>query len=61
MFAFHGTKTDCMYSILRNGLRDLSNSHLMTAGAFDGEGIYVAVTSSIAGRYSKDNVGGYHN
>ena len=50
-----------MYSILRNGLRDLSNSHLMTAGAFDGEGIYVAVTSSIAGRYSKDNVGGYHN
>ena len=52
MFAFHGTKTDCMYSILRNGLRDLSNSHLMKVGAAMGAGIYVAVVSNIAAGYS---------
>ena len=55
LYAFHGTKTDCMYSILRNGLRDLSNSHMMKVGAALGAGIYVATVSSIAAGYSQDN------
>ena len=41
-----------MYSILRNGLRDLSNSHMMTAGAARGAGIYVATQSATAAGYS---------
>ena len=44
-----------MYSILRNGLRDLSNSHMMKVGAALGAGIYVATVSSIAAGYSQDN------
>ena len=44
-----------MYSILRNGLRDLSNSHMMKVGAALGAGIYVATMSSIAAGYSQDN------
>ena len=57
LYAFHGTKTDCIYSILRNGLRDLSNSHMMKVGAAMGSGIYVATLSSIAAGYSQDNAG----
>ena len=53
LFAFHGTKTDCLYSIFRNGLRDLSNSHLMTTGAAMGAGIYVALDIATAAGYSK--------
>ena len=49
-----------MYSILRNGLRDLSNSHMMTAGAALGAGIYVATMKSIAAGYSADNCSNYN-
>ena len=59
IFAFHGTKTACMYSIQRNGLRDLSNSHMMLAGAAHGAGIYVAVHSGTAAGYSVDDTYGY--
>ena len=31
-YAFHGTKPDCVYSIVRNGLRNLSGSMYMTTG-----------------------------
>ena len=51
-YAFHGTKSDCVYSIFRNSLRDLSNSHLMTAGAALGAGIYSATTLGTAAGYS---------
>ena len=30
MYAFHGTGADCIYSLQRNGLRNLSNSNYMT-------------------------------
>ena len=30
------------FSIVRNGLRNLSNSHMMTAGAAYGQGIYAS-------------------
>ena len=53
LYAFHGTKTDCAYSIFRNGLRDLSNSHLMTTGAAMGAGIYVALDIATAAGYSR--------
>jgi len=41
-FLFHGSALENWYSILRNGLRNLSNSHMMTAGAAYGQGIYAS-------------------
>lgn len=41
-FAFHGSATENWYSIVRNGLRNMSNSHLMTCGAAYGAGVYAA-------------------
>jgi ubiquitin-protein ligase len=41
-FAFHGSAIENWYSILRNGIRNLSNTHLMTAGAAHGVGVYAA-------------------
>lgn len=41
-FAFHGSAIENWYSILRNGIRNLSNTHLMTAGAAYGVGVYAA-------------------
>ena len=41
-----------MYSILRNGLRDLSNSHLMSSGAAYGAGIYLSTQFATASGYS---------
>jgi len=35
-FAFHGAQGDCWYSIMRNSLRNLSNSALMRHGAAHG-------------------------
>lgn len=52
-YAYHGTKSDCMYSILRNGLRDLSNSHLMQVGAAYGAGIYLSTAFATAAGYSQ--------
>ena len=42
-----------MYSILRNGLRDLSNSHLMSTGAAYGAGIYLSTAFGTAAGYSQ--------
>jgi len=42
IFVYHGTGYDCIYSLIRNGLRNLSNSKMMTAGAAYGPGIYVS-------------------
>ena len=41
-YAFHGSATENWYSIVRNGLRNMSNSHLMTCGAAYGSGVYAA-------------------
>jgi hypothetical protein len=40
------------YSILRNGLRNLSNSSLMTAGAAYGQGIYASSQFNTSYGYS---------
>ncbi len=39
-FLFHGSSQENWYSILRNGLRVLSNTKYMTAGAAYGAGVY---------------------
>lgn len=41
---FHGTGADCVYSILRNSLKNCSGTDLMRHGACSGNGIYLAKT-----------------
>ena len=41
-FVWHGSGVENWYSIIRNGLRVLSNTKLMTAGAAYGKGVYSA-------------------
>ena len=53
MFAFHGTGADCVYSLQRNGLRNLSNTGMMTAGAVHGQGIYISSAANMAQGYAK--------
>ena len=40
--AFHGSKLSCWYSILKHGLRNVSNTSLMTTGAVYGAGVYLS-------------------
>jgi len=51
-YSFHGTKPECAYSVCRQELRDLSDSHLMTTGAAYGQGIYTTQSLSMASRYA---------
>ena len=41
-YLFHGSKDDCWHSIFRNGLKKVSNTSFMTAGAVYGAGIYMS-------------------
>lgn len=50
---FHGSASHNWYSILRNGLKNCSNTKLMTAGAAHGSGIYFSGTSSYSYSYGK--------
>lgn len=50
-FYFHGTKSENVYSILCNGLVNMSNSALMSTGAVHGEGIYLGHTISVSHTY----------
>jgi hypothetical protein len=52
-FAFHGSPLHCWYSILRNGLRNLSHTGLMTTGAACGSGVYLAENMSLSGGYCR--------
>jgi hypothetical protein len=42
IYCWHGSSLENWYSIMRNGLRNLSNTSLMTAGAAYGAGIYAS-------------------
>ena len=42
LYVFHGSAIENWYSIIRNGIRNLSNTHMMTAGAAYGPGVYSA-------------------
>jgi len=47
-FAFHGSSSENWHSILRNGLKNASNTKLMTCGAAHGPGIYLSTESSLS-------------
>jgi ubiquitin-protein ligase len=50
-FAFHGSPPENWYSIIRNGIRNLSNTHLMAVGAAYGSGVYAADAMSTSVGY----------
>jgi ubiquitin-protein ligase len=58
-FAFHGSSIENWYSIIRNGLRNMSSSHMMTAGAAYGAGIYAAENMATSLGYCGYNSGQY--
>eukprot|EP00931_Biecheleriopsis_adriatica_P094266 TRINITY_DN67936_c0_g1_i1.p1 TRINITY_DN67936_c0_g1~~TRINITY_DN67936_c0_g1_i1.p1 ORF type:complete len:657 (+),score=149.84 TRINITY_DN67936_c0_g1_i1:130-1971(+) len=51
-FAFHGSAAENWHSILRNGLKNASNTALMTTGAAYGPGIYLSTHSSMSMGYA---------
>lgn len=55
-FAFHGSPLGNWYSIMRNGLRVLSHTELMTSGASYGAAVYLAEKMDTAVFYCR----GYH-
>ncbi|CEM24691.1 unnamed protein product [Vitrella brassicaformis CCMP3155] len=50
-FAFHGSPAHKWYSIMRNGIRNLSNTALMTAGAAHGAGVYLSKNKELSLSY----------
>lgn len=52
-FAFHGSGAENWYSILRNGLRSMSNTSYMSTGAAYGEGIYLATDLATSMGYAR--------
>lgn len=50
-YLFHGSRWCNWYSILRNGLKNCSNSKLMTAGAAYGAGIYLSDNVQLSYNY----------
>ncbi|CAK9003186.1 Protein mono-ADP-ribosyltransferase PARP6 (ADP-ribosyltransferase diphtheria toxin-like 17) (ARTD17) (Poly [ADP-ribose] polymerase 6) (PARP-6) [Durusdinium trenchii] len=52
-FAYHGSSAENWHSILRNGLKNASNTKLMTSGAAHGPGIYLATDSNTSIAYTR--------
>ncbi|CAE7438485.1 PARP6 [Symbiodinium sp. CCMP2592] len=52
-FAFHGSSSENWHSILRNGLKNASNTKMMTCGAAHGPGIYLSTASSCSLGYTR--------
>lgn len=50
-FAFHGSHVGNWHSIFRNGLKNASDTALMSAGAAYGPGIYLAKSSGMSKQY----------
>lgn len=50
---YHGSSCANWYPIIRNGLKNLSNTKLMTAGAVQGAGVYLSPNVNTAARYCK--------
>lgn len=60
-YLFHGSRWYNWYSILRNGLKNCSNTQMMTTGAAYGNGVYLSDNLNIAisyGRYNNKSVAG---
>jgi hypothetical protein len=51
-FAYHGSPTENWHSILRNGLKNASDTKLMTSGKAYGPGIYLATDSQTSLGYA---------
>jgi hypothetical protein len=58
-FAWHGSGPNNWHSILRNGLKNMSHTHMMTTGAIHGGGIYASRSMHIALSYSLQPVAGW--
>ena len=50
-YLFHGSALENWHSILRNGLRNMSNTQYMSAGAAHGPGVYLSDDINISYRY----------
>ncbi|MCO5584583.1 hypothetical protein L7F22_038514 [Adiantum nelumboides] len=59
-FAFHGSPACNWFSILRNGLRSLSNTRYMSTGAAYGAGIYTASSMATSLGYAMQGSGWKH-
>lgn len=55
LFLFHGSSYDNWYSIMRNGLKIMSNTKLMTTGAAYGTGIYLSNDINLSLGYTGNN------
>lgn len=55
-FGFHGSRRENWYSILRNGLRCLSNTKLMSSGKSLGDGIYLANNFERSSHYADSSI-----
>lgn len=54
-FLFHGSNAENWYSIIRNGLKVMSNTKMMLNGAAYGTGIYLSDDLNFSQGYSRDN------
>jgi len=52
-FAFHGSRTDCWFAILNNGIKNCSGTSLQTTGAAKGAGVYLATAAATALGYCR--------
>jgi hypothetical protein len=52
-YLYHGSSSECWYSILRNGLKNASGSSLQVNGAAYGAGIYMSNTINVSIGYSR--------
>lgn len=60
-YAFHGSDTGNWFSILRTGLKNLSNTKYMTTGCLYGPGVYLAETSKTSESYATMSEGWEHS
>jgi hypothetical protein len=61
LFAWHGSSWGNWHSIVRNGLKNFSNTKYMTAGAAFGQGIYFADDISTSLGYSMGGAAPWSN
>ena len=54
-FLFHGSPVHCWYPIMKNGLKVMSNTEFMTAGAAYGTGIYFSDSFNFSYGYAGGN------
>eukprot|EP00245_Coleochaete_scutata_P006747 TRINITY_DN2151_c0_g1_i4.p1 TRINITY_DN2151_c0_g1~~TRINITY_DN2151_c0_g1_i4.p1 ORF type:complete len:1043 (+),score=126.80 TRINITY_DN2151_c0_g1_i4:66-3131(+) len=59
LFAFHGSSLENWYSIMRNGLRSLSDTGYMRAGASCGRGVYLSTCLGMSMNYAKSGQYGW--